>query len=131
MTIPYQMNCAHSPDGWCLACVGALAAERDEAREALQAYTDATGIVEKIAAADALGRELRRYAELEKQARERAAGLEAALRQVEWVWSGGASDEASCPWCGGDNPNHSGGCPRQAALAGADAPDAGRGGHGK
>jgi hypothetical protein len=22
MTDPYQMNCEHSPDGWCLECVG-------------------------------------------------------------------------------------------------------------
>lgn len=27
MTNPTQMNCEHSPDGWCLACVQALAKE--------------------------------------------------------------------------------------------------------
>jgi len=29
MTTPTQMNCAHSPNGWCLACVQALQAEID------------------------------------------------------------------------------------------------------
>lgn len=29
MTIPHQMNCPHSPDGWCLACVRQLV-ERHE-----------------------------------------------------------------------------------------------------
>jgi hypothetical protein len=33
MTVPTQHNCPHSPDGWCLACVGKLAAERDAWRE--------------------------------------------------------------------------------------------------
>ena len=27
--IPTQHNCPHSPDGWCLECVKALADERD------------------------------------------------------------------------------------------------------
>jgi hypothetical protein len=30
MTIPYQHNCQHSPDGWCLSCVRNLAAEKDQ-----------------------------------------------------------------------------------------------------
>jgi hypothetical protein len=29
MTMPHLMNCPHSGDGWCLACVAALADDRD------------------------------------------------------------------------------------------------------
>lgn len=32
MTIPYLMNCPHSDDGWCLACVKALGEEREACR---------------------------------------------------------------------------------------------------
>lgn len=32
MTMPYLMNCSHSPDGWCLSCVKELAAQLEEAR---------------------------------------------------------------------------------------------------
>ena len=31
MTIPYLMNCAHSPDGWCLDCVKELHDELEAA----------------------------------------------------------------------------------------------------
>lgn len=35
MTMPHLMNCRHSEDGWCLACVEKLQHERDQwAREA-------------------------------------------------------------------------------------------------
>ncbi len=32
MTTPAQHNCAHSPDGWCLTCVGKLASEAADLR---------------------------------------------------------------------------------------------------
>jgi hypothetical protein len=35
MTIPWLMNCAHSPDGWCLDCVKELAEERNGIETAL------------------------------------------------------------------------------------------------
>ena len=31
MTMPHLMNCDHSPDGWCLACVKKLESEREAA----------------------------------------------------------------------------------------------------
>ena len=40
MTIPTLMNCAHSPDSWCLACVGELATERDALNIKLDEHRD-------------------------------------------------------------------------------------------
>ncbi len=40
MTIPWQHNCSHSPDGWCLECVRDLALERDRLIEALRELFD-------------------------------------------------------------------------------------------
>jgi hypothetical protein len=36
MTIPTLHNCPHSPDGWCLDCVGKLAAERDDLEQQIR-----------------------------------------------------------------------------------------------
>lgn len=33
MTIPYQHNCSHSDEGWCLACMKNLAAELEESQQ--------------------------------------------------------------------------------------------------
>lgn len=38
MTMPHLMNCAHSPDGWCLDCVAKLAADNDHLRRSLAAF---------------------------------------------------------------------------------------------
>lgn len=35
MTIPYQMNCSHQGEGWCLACVGELGEENERLRSLL------------------------------------------------------------------------------------------------
>lgn len=49
MTIPTMSNCAHSEAGWCLTCVGELAAQRDNYRAVLDeihqmaAYPDDQG----------------------------------------------------------------------------------------
>ena len=40
MTIPHLMNCSHSPDGWCLECVGALQRELEATRAALKIAFD-------------------------------------------------------------------------------------------
>lgn len=36
MTMPHLMNCEHSGAGWCLGCVGKLAALNEQARHALE-----------------------------------------------------------------------------------------------
>lgn len=38
MTMPHLMNCAHSESGWCLACVGELAAKADADREEIRNF---------------------------------------------------------------------------------------------
>jgi hypothetical protein len=35
MTMPHLMNCPHAADGWCLACVSELHAEKERMREVL------------------------------------------------------------------------------------------------
>jgi hypothetical protein len=35
MTMPHLMNCSHSPDGWCLDCVGKEHAMQDRALDYL------------------------------------------------------------------------------------------------
>ena len=35
MTIPWQHNCRHRPDGWCLVCVTLLSTEVEEQRLAV------------------------------------------------------------------------------------------------
>lgn len=37
MTIPWLMNCSHSPDGWCLECVGEMRRELEAAHSKLNA----------------------------------------------------------------------------------------------
>lgn len=40
MTVPHLMNCPHSDDGWCLACVVELGSERDQLRDVLHRIGD-------------------------------------------------------------------------------------------
>jgi hypothetical protein len=40
MTIPHMMNCSHQGEGWCLDCVGKLAAERDELKKRAEGSND-------------------------------------------------------------------------------------------
>lgn len=39
MTMPHLQNCPHSPDGWCLECVGKLNAELDFLLSNFQAHS--------------------------------------------------------------------------------------------
>ena len=36
MTVPTQMNCSHQGEGWCLQCVGELAARAERLRNAIE-----------------------------------------------------------------------------------------------
>ena len=38
MTMPHQMNCTHSGDGWCLDCVGDLWEEREKYRHEAEVW---------------------------------------------------------------------------------------------
>ena len=45
MTMPHLMNCSHSPDGWCLDCVGNLQAENEALDTELSTLQDSVEFV--------------------------------------------------------------------------------------